>query len=92
MELKSNVGIGRRVWLRQDGTGEEEYIIAQVMPFKVALIHLKSGNRFCDPIKVDDVDNFTMSELNAIFWLDGDMRQDHCWVTSPRRVPIDCVE
>lgn len=45
---------------------DEEYILAQVGTFKFCLISLRCGNRYCDPIKVNDTENITLEEMSRM--------------------------
>lgn len=47
-------------------TYDEEYILAQVDLRKVTMISLSNGNRYEDPIDVDDPQRITREDLNKI--------------------------
>ena len=51
---------------------QEFYILSQTEPYKVALINLREGNRYEDPIKVKDVAHITLEELKQITGIAGD--------------------
>jgi len=53
--------IGQRFYHDQD-----VYILAQVMPLRVALINLQTGNRWSDPVAVQNVQAITSEELEYI--------------------------
>lgn len=46
--------------------GKEYYILSQVGHSMMCLIHIRDGNRWRDPIKVDDVCKITKEEFNKI--------------------------
>ena len=45
---------------------EDFYMLSQTGPSKVALINLREGNRYEDPIEVEDVTHITSEELKQI--------------------------
>ena len=47
------------------GSGEE-YILAQPEPYKVCLISLTWGNRWCKAVEVEDYDRINQHELDKI--------------------------
>lgn len=45
---------------------QEFYMLSQTEAYKVALVNLREGNRYEDPIKVKDVAHITLEELKQI--------------------------
>jgi|GEM_PF-6706973 len=52
---------------------QEFYMLSQTEPYKVALVNLREGNRYKDPIKVKDVAHITLEELKQITGIAGDL-------------------
>lgn len=52
------------------------YILAQASAFKVCLINLKKGNRYLDPVTVEQVDDITEKEWDKI----SDCDEKEYWV------------
>ncbi len=55
---------------------EAEHILAQVAPNKFALIDLKDGNRWYDPVKVEHSFNVTHEEMEV---MRGYMYEEYVW-------------
>ena len=45
---------------------QDFYMLSQIGPNKVALINLREGNRYEDPIEVEDATHITLEELKQI--------------------------
>ena len=50
----------------------DEYIVASCESDKVVAISLRNGNRYCNPVTVDDDEAITIEEMNKI--LSGDFK------------------
>ena len=88
-DFNTKITVGQRVWLRitvEDlPTRCEEFIVAQVAPFKVCLVSLETGNRWEEPIKVENPCDVTSREWEKIssIWNDN-----YEWTSGPLiRVP-----
>ena len=57
---------------------QDFYILSQTEPYKVALVNLRGGNRYKDPIKVKDVTHITLEELEQITGIAGDPEKIFC--------------
>ena len=49
-----------------------EYVLVQVDNFKVCLVHLKMGNRFNNPVTIDNPYSIDEKEFSQIAWHPGD--------------------
>ena len=65
MKKKRTYHVGQRVMLKLC-TGPEEYIIARLSRYKVALISLSDGNRWSETRKVKDSNNITQAEMDKM--------------------------
>lgn len=52
---------------------ESIMILAQVEPFRVCLIDLNTGNRYNDPVSVENVNDISLKEENRIFYSTGEI-------------------
>ena len=71
---------GQRFLLtRRNGDGdliESDYILAQVAACKFALIDLNDGNRWYDPVEVEDSTNVSHEEMEV---MRGCMPEGYVW-------------
>lgn len=65
-EASVTYSIGDRFRIFNGSQDEGEYILAQVFPYEVCLIGLETGNRWADPIKVEEIKAITKKEMNEI--------------------------
>ena len=63
---------------------ESIMILAQVEAFRVCLIDLKTGNRYNDPVPVENINNISIKEENRIFYSIGDVETHFTPIDNPK--------
>lgn len=59
------IKVGQKFWIKIIGQ-RTRYVLAQVKCSQVALINISDGNRWHDPVPVDDIYNVSEDEWEAI--------------------------
>ena len=66
--LDNNSPVKIKVGQRYMFDNVNEYILCQVSPRKMCLIDMNSGNRWNDPVKVENSSNISPEEFKEICW------------------------
>jgi hypothetical protein len=59
------IKVGQKFWI-QRGNDRTRYVLAQVKASQLSLINIKDGNRWHDPVSVDDINNVSDDEWAKI--------------------------